>query len=94
MILQKFHSSMVRQRYKYMSKTTDYLVLLLLLNKIGPTPVFCASVLCALFKVISGSLYCIFYTRIYIHFEVCGDCKKAPSFDISFALLLSFSWEN
>lgn len=59
MILQKFHSSVVRQRYKYMGKITDYLVLLFLLNKIGPTLVFFASVLCALFKVISGYLYCM-----------------------------------
>lgn len=75
MILQKFHSSVVRHRHKYMSEITDYLVLLLLLNKIGPTLVFSTSVLCALFKVISGHLYCIFYTRINI-FEVCGKGKK------------------
>lgn len=92
MILQKFHSSVVRQRYKYMSKITDYLVLLLLLDKIGPTLLFSTSMLCALFRVISGYLYCIFYTRINI-FEVCEEDKKALSFDI-FALLLSFTWEN
>lgn len=44
---------MVRQRHKYMSKITDYLVLPLLLNKMWPTLVLPASMLCALFRVVS-----------------------------------------